>query len=290
MPDPDAYCADPARLAALQRYAILDTPKEQDFDDISALAAQICDAPIALVTFVDCHRQWFKSKIGLELSETPLENSICKRAILEEKLLVVPDTLADPRFRTMPICINAPYMRSYAGAVIRAKDGHALGTVCVLDYEAREYSERQLEGLQILARQTLMMLELRRQAHQQGIILTQTEERLVGAMKASGGILWTANASGAMRGDQPGWSSFTGQQLCQYEDDGWLLAVHPDDQSATGAAWRSAVAARTRFDHHLRIRQADGTWQPCALAAVPVPEGAGVREWVGIIQPAGPTN
>src|SRR3954471_13777179 len=94
-----SVCASRDRLAALYRYEILDTPPERDFDDVCALAAQICATPMALLSFVDQARQWFKSEIGFGISETPLDHSICRHAMLEQDYLVVNDTLADPRFQ-----------------------------------------------------------------------------------------------------------------------------------------------------------------------------------------------
>ncbi|HEY0791253.1 MAG TPA: GAF domain-containing protein [Chthoniobacterales bacterium] len=163
MESSSATHCDPQRLAALLRYGILDTAPERDFDDLCRLAAQICQTPIAVVNFVAAERQWFKSKVGLGAREPPFQFSICRHALLEEETLVVPDTLADERFRTNPLCTGEAGLRFYAGAVIRTPDGFALGTLCVLDRKPRQIRPDQLEGLRTLARQVMNMLELRRE-------------------------------------------------------------------------------------------------------------------------------
>jgi signal transduction histidine kinase/ActR/RegA family two-component response regulator len=181
MTDSLSVCASRDRLAALYRYEILDTPPERDFDDVCALAAQICGTPISLLSFLDRGRQWFKSEIGLGVSETPLDNSICRYAILEQDFLVVNDTLLDPRFQANPLCSGEPGLRFYAGAVIRTPDGFPIGSVCVLDREPREATPRQIEALQTLARQVMTMLELRRSNRE----LVQTQEELTAALTAA---------------------------------------------------------------------------------------------------------
>lgn len=154
---------DRPRIAALHSYGILDTPAERDFDDLCQLAAQLCGTPIAVVNFIDRDRQWFKSEIGLGVRELPLDDSICRHAILEEEILVVPDTLEDDRFRHNPLCTGGPKLRFYAGAVIRTSEGFALGTICVLGFEPREIGPPQIQALRTLAHQVMTLLELRRQ-------------------------------------------------------------------------------------------------------------------------------
>lgn len=151
-----------ARLAALRRYHILDTPPEQAYDDLTLLAARLTDTPIALVNFVDSARQWFKARHGMALRETHRDISFCAHAILEAApVLVVPDISADPRFADNPMVAGPPHVRFYAGAVLKTTDGFALGTLCVLDTKPRQLTTEQLDSLQALARLVTAQMELR---------------------------------------------------------------------------------------------------------------------------------
>lgn len=150
------------RLSALRAYGILDTPLEPAFEDITRLAAYICEAPIAVINLIDEGRQWFKSEIGLGVRETPLDISICAHAILQPGLFVVPDTTQDERFACNPLVTGEPHLRFYAGALLQTPDGFPLGTMCVLDYKARRLRPEQAAALTALARQTMAQFELRR--------------------------------------------------------------------------------------------------------------------------------
>ena len=151
-----------ARLRALRAYHILDTDPEQVFDDLTLLATQVCGTPIALITLVDENRQWFKSKIGLDVQETARNISFCAHAIEQPGLFVVPDTLTDGRFRDNPMVVNEPHIRFYAGAPLLTRDGDPLGTICVVDSRPRTLTDDQRAALNALRRQAETQLELRR--------------------------------------------------------------------------------------------------------------------------------
>ncbi|MFO7649665.1 diguanylate cyclase [Halomonas campaniensis] len=163
------------RLQALADYRILDTPEEPVFDDIVELASLICEAPIAVINFIDCHRQWFKSEKGLGVRETPLDISICAHAILQPGLFIVPDTTQDPRFANNPLVTGEPYLRFYAGALLESRDGYPLGTLCVLDYQPRDLTQRQCFALQTLANQVMAHLELMQAHRQQAELIRELE-------------------------------------------------------------------------------------------------------------------
>ncbi len=149
------------RLKALKRYEILDTGPEQNFDDITLLASQICEAPIAMISLVDENRQWFKSRIGMTQSEMSRDIAFCAHGILQPDWFEIEDTLADERFATNPLVTDNPKIRFYAGAPLIARDGHAVGMLCVNDQAPRKLSPKQKLALQALSRQVVAQLELR---------------------------------------------------------------------------------------------------------------------------------
>jgi signal transduction histidine kinase/ActR/RegA family two-component response regulator len=151
------------RLAALQTYEILDTAPEEAFDELTRLAAQICGTPIVLVSLVDEDRQWFKSRMGLDADSTPRESSFCAHAILDQQhVLTVPDATKDPRFADNPLVTGDFHLRFYAGAPLVTPTGHALGAICAIDRVPRELDPAQREALQIIGRQIIAQMELRK--------------------------------------------------------------------------------------------------------------------------------
>lgn len=151
-----------ARMARLALYQLLDTAGEQVYDDITKLATFVAQTPIALISLVDADRQWFKSKIGLSVSETPREHSFCAHAILDPSHpLNVPDATTDKRFADNPLVTSGPEIRFYYGLPLVAEDGSALGTLCVIDQKPRLLSLEQVTALAALSRQVVFLLEMR---------------------------------------------------------------------------------------------------------------------------------
>lgn len=156
------------RLKVLWQYEVLDTIPEALFDDLTELAANICEAPIALISLVDEKRQWFKSKVGTSLNETSRDVSFCSHAIQQSDLFIVPDAACDQRFAANPLVTSDPKIRFYAGAPLITPDGYALGTLCVIDKVPRELRQEQKQALRILARHVVSQLELRRRSRELG--------------------------------------------------------------------------------------------------------------------------
>ena len=150
------------RLAALHRYHILDTPPEQAFDDFVRLASVICQAPVAVLTFLDRDRQWFKASIGAGAKETSREHAFCSHTIVHKGIMIVEDVLRDARFADNPYAQANPGPRFYAGAPLIDNAGMALGAICVLDRQPRQITSEQARALEALARQIIVLLEFRR--------------------------------------------------------------------------------------------------------------------------------
>ncbi|MBZ5709748.1 GAF domain-containing sensor histidine kinase [Nannocystis pusilla] len=157
LPDDEAQ-----RLAALRGYGVLDSEPEADFDELTRFASELCGTPIALVSLVDAGRQWFKSRVGLDAAETPRDVAFCAHAILQRGVFEVEDASADPRFADNPLVAAAPSIRFYAGAPLVNADGFPLGTLCVIDRVPRSLDALQRHGLEVLGRQVIAQLELRR--------------------------------------------------------------------------------------------------------------------------------
>lgn len=174
-----------ARLAALRQYRILDTEPERAFDDLALLASQICQTPIALITLVDADRQWFKARTGLAETQTPRAVSFCAVAIEQHGLFIVADARADERFRDNPFVTGRPFVRFYAGAPLVAREGHALGTICVIDSVPRSLTVDQREALDALRRQVEAQLELRRNLHELRLALAARDRAEADVMKLS---------------------------------------------------------------------------------------------------------
>ncbi len=197
------------RLAALADFEVLDTPREPEFDEVAALASEICGTPIAVVNLIAERRQFFKAEVGLGVRETPLETSFCVHAILEQDFLVVPDASKDARFEGNPLVTGKPHLRFYAGALLKTSHGIPIGTVCVLDFEPRDLTDLQRRTLRTLARQVMAQLELRRALrHQTSVsarhtaILDSATDYAIIAMDLAGRVTeWNEGAKRVL-----GWS------------------------------------------------------------------------------------
>lgn len=205
-----------ARLEALRQYKVLDTPAEHSYDDITSLAAFICDVPIALISLVDAERQWFKSKVGLVAQETSRDVSFCAHAILSSAIMIVSDASGDERFADNPLVTGEPGIRFYAGVPLISPGGQPLGTLCVIDRKARTLNAHQIKALEALARQVVMQLELQRVSSQ----LAEALEK----MELMAGLIPICSYCKGIRSDEGYWSTVE-SFIQQHSDVGFTHGV-----------------------------------------------------------------
>lgn len=172
------------RIDALRSYGILDTEREPEFDDVAKLAAEICEAPISVVNFIDHDRQWFKAETGLGMRETPIATSICSHVILEQDFVEIADTLVDPRMADNPLCCGDPGLRFYAGALLKTDEGLPLGTLCILDYQPRTLTDLQRRTIQVLAAQVMAQLDLRRALREAELLRREVDHRVKNSLQS----------------------------------------------------------------------------------------------------------
>ncbi|WP_375410389.1 PAS domain S-box protein [uncultured Methylobacterium sp.] len=222
------------RLAALARYRILDTPREAAFDDLAALASEICQTPIAVVNLIGEGRQWFKAEVGLGVRETPLETSFCRQAILQDDFLMISDASQDPRFACNPLVTGDPGLRFYAGAVLKTAENLPIGTFCVLDTVPRELNAWQIQSLQRLARQVMSQLELRHALSAR----TESEERLRFLDRLAQAVKAMTEPAAILAATTRLLGEHLGVAVCAYAD------MEPDEDAFTKRAdWTEAGAA-----------------------------------------------
>jgi len=302
------------RLAALRECAILDTAAEEIFDDITRLASYVCGTPIALVSLVDTSRLWFKAKVGMEVSELPRAATFCAQAILKPDLFIIEDALLDKRFAANPFVTSEPFVRFYAGAPLITSDGHALGTLCVIDRVPRTLSPEQQEALSLLARQTVTQLETRRnskalaelnlkldaeiaergRAERERMELQAREQEVRAAAEANEQRyrflaeaipvqVWTAQPDGAL--------DYVNQRAIEYFSrtdaeiigDNWQQVIHPDDLDSCLERWQSALSTGEIYEVEFRLqRGSDETYRWHLGRALPMRDATGhIIRWFG---------
>lgn len=259
---------EPRRLRALEEYAILDTPSEPEFDALTKLAASLCSTPISTITLVDDARQWFKSKVGLEVDFIPREAALCAYALENDGLLLVPDMLKDERFAHNPLVKNDPKVRFYAGAPLVTPEGETLGTLCVVDVVPRELTESQKYGLEVLGQQVMTQLQLRRQLRQQQrteAALKESEERWQFALFGSDLGVWDWNAETGEVFYSEIWCKMLGHTQAEISNrlEEWTGRIHPDDLKATLELVQEHLAGKTSYyvsEHRLRAKDGSYRW------------------------------
>ncbi len=250
------------RLATLGRYGVLDTPPEQAFDDLTRLAAQVLGTPIALVSLIDRDRQWFKSRVGVEVCSTPRDQAFCDHAIRHHDIMVVEDARLDARFASNPLVTGELGIRFYAGAPLIAEDGSALGTLCIIDRQPRRLNAAQRDTLALLARQVMAQLTLLRQSlHLESLLselqgrtqlLSQLSNRVPGVIyqyqRFPDGSSCFPYASERM------WDMFEVHPEDTLRDAAGVIArVHPQDLEAFLASIESSHSGLLPWRHEFRV-------------------------------------
>ena len=257
-----------SRLAALLRFELLDTPAEAMFDNITALAAQICETPIALISLVDAERQWFKSRQGLDARETPRELAFCAHAINGETLFEVENALLDPRFRDNPLVTGAPDIRFYAGMPLADSEGHNLGTLCVIDRQPRQLSVQQKGALKLLAQQAINLFELRLQTRQQ-----QEQAALHKAILSSvGTAVLITDMAGVIRQASPGVLPLLGYEVDALVGQSLGLVLPDEERQLQPDPVRPSFncGSEQASLHELRARHRKGQRIPVLFSLAPI--------------------
>lgn len=253
------------RLHALLKYDVLDTNPEASYDDITQLASEICQTPISLISLVDSERQWFKSKVGLDASETSREYAFCSHAIHQSEIMEVEDARADPRFTDNPLVADDPNIRFYAGMPLATPDGFNLGTLCVIDQQPRKLTDFQRNALRTLGRQVIRLME-------SSLQLNELNEYLR-FFDCSDDLMAIANLNGFLYTMNPAWENLLGKHRKVIQRTALQEQVHPDDHDAI---WQLLTSFRNeeKTSAKLRFRIIDRDFQdwPLELQATYDPE------------------
>ncbi|NOK59040.1 MAG: hypothetical protein GFH27_549349n35 [Chloroflexi bacterium AL-W] len=277
------------RLNELQQYRILDTPPENTFDELVNLAAQICDAPIALISFIDTERQWIKARVGIDNITFPREQSFCTHTIGTIHNLIVPDTIQDEHFATLPLVVKEPYIRFYAGVPLITPQGAMIGTLSVMDYKPRELPPTTIVALRTLGHQVMAQLELRRHTlntplttqHVQKIDNDIRFRQMAEHIKE---VFWmTDPAKQQMMYISPAYEQVWGRtcESLYSEPTSFLDAIHPEDRERVIQAFPKQIQGT--YEEEYRVVQPDGSIRWVEDRAVPIYNDEGqVYRVVGI--------
>ena len=289
------------RLRVLRSYDILDTDPEQAFDDVMHLAARICDAPVAMVSLAAGDRQWFKARVGIDVSEIGQAHAFCQHTMGQSGVTVVPDTTKDPRLADHPLVKGEPGFRFYAGAPLIDDEGLALGTLCVIDVTARPdgLNETQQLALDVLAKQIMAQLERRRALRERrrsdeaatlaretalhvSERLAESDARFQAIADSMPQMVWSSRPDGFHDYYNARWHAFTGAEDGASDSDGWNALVHPEDREQAWATWQRSLATGEPYEMEYRLRHHSGAYSWTLGRAMLIRNAAGaITRWFG---------
>lgn len=255
-----------SRLHALEAYEIMDTLPQKELDEITELAAIICGTPISLITFLDSERQWFKSKVGLSISETPRKHAFCQYAIESpNEVMVVEDSWEDERFKTNPLVTGEVDARFYAGAPLVTKDGQALGSLCVIDHQPRVLTQQQLRALELLSKKVVDLFELRKAHQESARIFRNSNIRLFTLTEQSPDVIGVINDSLEITYANRGHAGLSRESLLGRPV--WE-AVHPEYRNLLIQTCRKVMQTgiQVSVDLKLALPEQPESWVTCNLA------------------------
>jgi PAS domain S-box-containing protein len=276
--------------AALLALYDLDAGGFRTLDDITSFAAQLCDAPIALVSIVEDVRQRFLARTGLDAEETPRDVSFCALAMLGDAIFVVPDATQDPRFSDNALVTGPPHIRFYAGAPLTDADGEPLGALCIIDTQPRaDLTPVQRQGLTLLARQVMVELEGRRRDRD-----TILQQRLDAAAVADSDrmfrtladtmpqMVWSTLPDGYHDYYNARWYEYTGVPAGSTDGEAWNGMFHVDDQARAWDKWRHSLKSGEPYEIEYRLRHHSGEYRWTLGRALPIRDVHGhIVRWIG---------
>jgi len=296
------------RLAVLRAYEVIDSPPDRSFDGLVEIAARVCDAQIALVSLVEAERQWFKARIGTEITETSRDVSFCARAVDADDDLVVLDASQDERFADNPLVTGPPHIRFYAGILLRSRDGLPMGSLCVIDDRPRPQglTQEQTRTLKILADQAAVNLELAKalrvgasladarrdqdarlslrefELAQAAEALAESEARFRAISDSMPQMVWSTLPDGFHDYYNARWYEFTGVPAGSTDGEAWNGMFHPEDQERAWARWRHSLETGEPYEIEYRLRHRSGVYRWTLGRALPIRDAEGtIIRWFG---------
>ncbi len=241
------------RLNALKGYNILDTLSEEEFDRLTELASVICNVPIALVSLIDEERQWFKSRVGLDDSETPRSISFCQYAVADGEVFQVEDTHADERFVNNPLVTGPPNMRFYTGQPLIDPDGFALGTLCVIDRTPRKLGDKQLRALEILAKEVVVQIVNKKEKNE-----LKNYQRL---FRLTNDLVCVTSTDGIFKEVNPSFTNTLGWDEQELLGKSFFSFLHPEDAKASGSEMGKLIDSNRPLSTISRFKGKDNSYR-----------------------------